>query len=40
VVVSVGFPARLKQLAIADLHAKRDGVLVELKKLGVDTDAG
>jgi hypothetical protein len=40
VVASAEFLARLKELAIADLHAKRDGVLVELKKLGVDTDAG
>jgi hypothetical protein len=40
VVASVEFLATLTQLAIADLHAKRDGVLMELKKLGMDTDAG
>jgi hypothetical protein len=38
--VSIGFLGSLKKLAVAELHAKRDGVLKELSALGVDTAAG
>jgi hypothetical protein len=38
--VSGGFLGNLKKLAVAELRAKRDGVLKELSALGVETAAG
>lgn len=38
--VSAGFLASLKQLAVAELRARREVVLKGLKALGVDTSAG
>jgi hypothetical protein len=38
--VSDSFLSSLKQLAIAELRAKRDTVLKDLAALGVDTAAG
>jgi hypothetical protein len=38
--VSPDFLARLKELAVAELHARREIVLKDLTSLGVDTAAG
>jgi hypothetical protein len=38
--VSAGFLARLKELAAAELRARRESVLKDLTALGVDTSAG
>jgi hypothetical protein len=40
IAVSDAFLKRLRQLALEELHARRDAILAELNALGVDTKEG